>query len=285
MSGGTDLNYEKGFISIPVKAVEAGLTGSKLLVFSVINSFSKHGEWCYASQNYLARVCGATRQTVNQAIKWLTENGYIERRKLIDNNIEKCQYRARPISDASKKHPPVKKVYTPLSKNPTPPVKKSDTYNIIDKKDDKRSTTKVVEGKPSNGDATGLEIIEKGDVVSSKETLPAKDNRNNLVEEALDIWEEVMGARPALENNKLQRQYAYNIMRKKDRGGDWLRKMLILLRSAKATPYTSAKITNISDFKSLFYGVDILLQWGQSRLDQNTQQKRKRQVLDLDNMD
>ena len=95
-------NFENGFICVPVKAINAGLTGVKLLVFSAINDWSSSGEWCSVSQERLAKLCGTTRPTVNRAIKWLLENGFIEKRDRREDGFTYCEYWAKDLGEREK---------------------------------------------------------------------------------------------------------------------------------------------------------------------------------------
>ena len=52
------------------------LSGTRLLVYALIYSFSRHGEFS-GSRRYIASATGATLRTVDRAIDFLLERGYI----------------------------------------------------------------------------------------------------------------------------------------------------------------------------------------------------------------
>ena len=52
------------------------LSGTRLLVYALIYSFSRHGEFS-GSRRYIASATGATIRTVDRAIDFLLERGYI----------------------------------------------------------------------------------------------------------------------------------------------------------------------------------------------------------------
>ncbi len=58
---------------------QLGLSGTELLVFALIYSFTKAGSSCYGSYDYIAGRVGASISTVGRAIKHLLEKNYIVR--------------------------------------------------------------------------------------------------------------------------------------------------------------------------------------------------------------
>lgn len=68
------------YIKIVGSARELGLKGNELIVFSVINSFSRtENMWFTGSTTYLCEWTGASKKTVIEILKKLVDKGYIIR--------------------------------------------------------------------------------------------------------------------------------------------------------------------------------------------------------------
>lgn len=84
------------------------LKGNELIVYATIYGFTQDGDhWFYGTKGYLAEWCGATKGTVGNCLKSLTDKGFLERREKIEQGQVKIEYRA--------------------TKNATPPYKNCDT--------------------------------------------------------------------------------------------------------------------------------------------------------------
>lgn len=72
---------------------ELGLTGNDLLVYAAIHGYSQEGEGCYfGSLPTLAKRCGIARRTAFDALKRLTEKGYLVKTEIIRGGVKFCTY-------------------------------------------------------------------------------------------------------------------------------------------------------------------------------------------------
>lgn len=71
------------------------LKGNELIVYATIYGFTQDGDhWFYGTKGYLAEWCGATKGTVGNCLKSLTDKGFLERREKIEQGQVKIEYRA-----------------------------------------------------------------------------------------------------------------------------------------------------------------------------------------------
>lgn len=69
------------------------LKGTELLVYAVIYGFSQaEGQRYTGSLQYLAEWCGATKRSVQTALKSLTDKGYIQREDKLINGVKFVEY-------------------------------------------------------------------------------------------------------------------------------------------------------------------------------------------------
>jgi len=61
------------------------LSGVTLLVYALIHSFTKSGDDCYGTLEYIAKRVGASRTSVYRALKELVKNGYLFKHKQENN--------------------------------------------------------------------------------------------------------------------------------------------------------------------------------------------------------
>lgn len=129
---------EHAYIVIPASAREQlQLRGNELLIWSIINGFSQDGEsWFTGSLSYLIEWTGASKPTVINTLKSLTEKGLLIRREREISNVKTVDYQAAfpTLEPLPAEHKPAEKVPNEgWSKNLTsgketlpPPVKKFD---------------------------------------------------------------------------------------------------------------------------------------------------------------
>lgn len=125
-------------------------------------------------------------------------------------------------------------------------------------------------------------ILEKKDSVEEKvesvgvvEEVKEEKNKfgNKLVNEAFELWEEIMGYK--LEQVGKERQYAWNLMRNKAKGRDWVEKKLKMLVEAQADSEFKFSGIKIRSFKELYYNSSKLDGWmNEKRIQQNIRKNR-----------
>lgn len=68
------------------------LSGHKVLIYAVIYSFSKDGEWFQGSLSYLSKRTGASLKTVVRSLNSLCDEGYIQKRDRPHKGIKYVDY-------------------------------------------------------------------------------------------------------------------------------------------------------------------------------------------------
>lgn len=84
-----------------------GLKGTALDVYAIIYAFSQDGESCFSgSLKYLMDFTNASRRTIINTLKDLTEKGYLVKRERLEDGVKFCAYRAvkNPSGSMQKLH-------------------------------------------------------------------------------------------------------------------------------------------------------------------------------------
>lgn len=86
----------------------------------------------------------------------------------------------------------------------------------------------------------------------------AKENfGNENINRMFDLWEQTFGY--ALKPSMANRRAVWNMLRAKNKGEQWLRSMVVLLKEAKADKYSGIRIANYADLQRDW---EKLLSWG-----------------------
>ena len=85
------------------------------------------------------------------------------------------------------------------------------------------------------------------------------------INEAFNWWEQAFGYE--LKPSQQNRRAVYNMLRAKNKGEEWLKKMLALLVEAKRDKYSGIHIANYADLQRDW---EKLLAWGSSKYEQKT---------------
>ena len=73
---------------------ELKLSGNRLIVYALINGFSKDGNHeFHGSVNYIREWTNITKNTVLSTLKSLVDDGLVEKREYIENNVKFCAYK------------------------------------------------------------------------------------------------------------------------------------------------------------------------------------------------
>lgn len=98
-----------------------------------------------------------------------------------------------------------------------------------------------------------------------------KVNENGVVvggnvntERAYELWEEIMGQ--PCKRNRWNGNAGYNMMRAKNKGEEWLRKMLILARECKKDPKADFRAKNVANLFELQKNQDFVLDWARQKV-------------------
>lgn len=105
-------------------AHELGLSGTELIVYATIYSYSRDGSGEFkGSLSYLADISGASRSTVQRALKSLCDKGLIRKREVEVNNVQFSNYSIEQgivkmtRGYSQNDHPYINNKINPLDKN------------------------------------------------------------------------------------------------------------------------------------------------------------------------
>lgn len=89
------INYLKpnGYITITPDAIQMGLKGNELLIYSLIAGFCRNGNGFEGSITYIEHWTNADRRTVTRTLAKLCGMGLIDKERYTKNNILRYRYR------------------------------------------------------------------------------------------------------------------------------------------------------------------------------------------------
>ena len=198
------------------------------LVYGEIACFEK----CYASNEWLAKRIGRGATTASKCVSKLIETGF----------VEQCGFNGRfRLVRVVRNCKPCRKLKGCLAEN-----------------------DKAALQKTANIDKSIEQSIDNLDTKVSKEESHVEvvkvDKRNQDINEAFVIWEEVMGY-PLHETTK-ERFSINSILRRKEMNLDKLR---ILIRLVEASQHDKYKRFSISSFTDLMYKTNDLMAWAKEK--------------------
>lgn len=123
------------------------------------------------------------------------------------------------------------------------------TYNKENNKED-NITNKLVIGETPKSEVVVKETYGKAEI-----------------NEAIGLWEQCFGY--PLKDSKYNRYAVANFLRSKDKGIDWVKKMLALLKEAQKDKYSGIHIANYVDLQRDY---EKLLAWGSAKYQQKKQE-------------
>lgn len=96
---------EKNFLNIQgFMRTELNLKGNELLVYAIIYGFSQDGDnYFTGSAQYIADWCGISKRAALAILKKLTEEGFLEKKEVVENSVKFCHYRGRKFTGVVKK--------------------------------------------------------------------------------------------------------------------------------------------------------------------------------------
>ena len=139
------------YLAVPYSILKSReLNTTEKLILSLVISFIKNGDKCYASNNFLADLFNTSERTISKTIRSLIEKGFLKadfsesRNRLISLNrellIEKTgadvfsapqEFSSTPMENSST---PMEKTSTPMEKSSTPTEKTSTNNNNYNNK-------------------------------------------------------------------------------------------------------------------------------------------------------
>ena len=94
MQGITYMNDDKFVIIYDWMVERLQLSGNRLIIYGIIYSFSKNGEWFQGSASYLCKRSGVTERGIRKILKGLREDGLLAKKERIQNGVIYIDYRA-----------------------------------------------------------------------------------------------------------------------------------------------------------------------------------------------
>ena len=113
--------------------------------------------------------------------------------------------------------------------------------------------------------STNVDILAK----PQEKCLAKEQYGNQQINEAFDLWEKELGYK--LKQSQINRRACWNMLRAKDKGEQWLRQMLVLLKEANKDKYSGIRIANFADLQRDW---EKLMSWGSSKYEQSQEDKK-----------
>lgn len=96
----------------------------------------------------------------------------------------------------------------------------------------------------------------------------SKKYGNDEINEMFEKWNELFGYTP--KSSKQNRFAAYNMLRAKDKGKEWLIHTMMILREAQKDKYAGNQVLGISNFADLQHNYDKVWKWGSGKAIRNS---------------
>lgn len=238
-------------------------TLNEILLYGLIEVLSHKEGFCYATNSFLAAQLGVTPGTIANLICKLKQKDWIivqmqdeTHREYIIPNLE---IRVEETKNETKDiHPEMKGIHSTMKtyslQNDNGIHSTMNIYNNIYNNDyiTNKDKSLLVIGETPNG-----EIVENSQKFG-----------NEQINEAFAIWEDCFGI--PQKNNAANRRAAYNLMRAKDKGPEWIKNSLKILVVAKRTRFVRKEVSGISNYSDLQQNWEYLWQWGKSYAESKT---------------
>lgn len=218
-------------------------TTMEILLFGLVKVLSFEKGYCWASNEYMAKALGSTKQSIAVLLSSIAKKSWIK----VDLDEKNQRVGITPMIVFE---PTLKSTLKGGLTDIKGGVKCS--LNKYKKKDNKEYniTTKVVIGETPKSE------------VAVKETYGKEE-----INEVIGLWEQCFGY--PLKDSKYNRYAVANFLRAKDKGIDWVKKMLALLKEAQKDKYSGIHISNYVDLQRDY---EKLLAWGSAKYQQKKQE-------------
>ena len=212
---------------------ELKLKGNELLVYAIIYGFSQCGCGMFnGSRQYLADWTNSTKQGISKNLNSLLEKGLIDKKVDVKNGVRFVYYWATEFTGGSKQ-------------------------SLLGSKQSLHNNN--IDNNINNN-------IYINDTKVSLEQAP-KSYGNEEINSMFEIWEKVFGYMP--KNSAENRRAVYNMLRARNKGKDWLLKVMAILSEAQKDKYAGNDILHIAGFADLQRKCDVVINWGNVKAKQN----------------
>lgn len=251
-------NEDAGYFAIIPANVryDTKLTPSAKLLYGEITALCRKQGYCWATNDYFAKLYKTSEKTVGRWIKSLVDKKYVFTKQ-----------KTFRYSDGT-----IKKVrYIGLDKNVLMAVDKirlDHTDNFVPDHTDKNVPyiNTIMNNTNINLDTN----VSKGETPTAD---VVRSQRSLDIDEAFNIWEEAMGY--PLQANKTDRLAVNSILTRKDMTLDKLRMLVLLVKKSQTDRYKRFSITCYTD---LLHKTNDLIAWAHEKA---AQQKEESKVVEV----
>ena len=246
-------------------------TLNEILLYGLIEVLSHKEGFCYATNSFLAAQLGLTPGTITNLLHRLKQKDWITV-QMKDEKHRECiipslEIKAEETKNGTKcihstmdnTHSGIDTTHSTMgtypSQNGTDIHSTMDIYNNIYNNDNNinKDLSLLI------GETPKSEVVEN-----------FKKFGNEQIDEAFAIWENCFGI--PQKNNAANRRAAYNLLRAKDKGLDWIKNSLKILVVAKRTKFVRKEVSGISNYSDLQRNWEYLWQWGRSYAESKAKQ-------------
>lgn len=221
-------------------------TTMEILLFGLIKVLAFEKGYCWASNDYMAKALGSTKQSIAVLLSNIAKKGWVEVK--MDEKNQRVGILVKLSFE-----PVIKEGVKSSLKGGLMSIKGGVKcgLNIYKKKDIKEDniTNKLVIGETPN------------------EKVMSQTYGKEEINEVLDLWQKYIGY--PLKDSKYNRYAVNNFLRAKDKGVEWVKKMLALLKEAQKDKYSGIHIANYVDLQRDY---EKLLAWGSAKYQQRQEE-------------
>lgn len=212
---------------------------SEILLYGLIEVLSFKEGYCFASNQYLAENLDMAKGTIANLLARIAKKGWV----LIEVDEQNHRTAIKPNLTIT----PLTKELTPPSLNNEPPLNsRINIYNKTILKEDNITNKLVIGDSPTKMSELVDEAVKKS-------------YGNEEINYFFSLFARIFGYE--MKQTQANRRAVYNFIRAKDKGPEWLEKIMILWYNSREDKYSP----RISDFADLQSKQNALMEWGQRK--------------------
>lgn len=212
---------------------------SEILLYGLIEVLSFKEGYCFASNQYLAENLDMAKGTIANLLARIAKKGWV----LIEVDEQNHRTAIKPNLTIT----PLTKELTPPSLNNEPPINsRINIYNKTILKEDNITNKLVIGDSPTKMSDLVDEAVKKS-------------YGNEEINYFFSLFARIFGYE--MKQTQANRRAVYNFIRAKDKGPEWLEKIMILWYNSREDKYSP----RISDFADLQSKQNALMEWGQRK--------------------
>lgn len=212
---------------------------SEILLYGLIEVLSFKEGYCFASNQYLAENLDMAKGSIANLLARIAKKGWV----LIEVDEQNHRTAIKPNLTIT----PLTKELTPPSLNNEPPLNsRINIYNKTILKEDNITNKLVIGDSPTKMSELVDEAVKKS-------------YGNEEINYFFSLFARIFGYE--MKQTQANRRAVYNFIRAKDKGPQWLEKIMILWYNSREDKYSP----RISDFADLQSKQNALMEWGQRK--------------------